>query len=161
MSAPGIDWPALERKAISVRRAAHAPYSGYQVGAALVTASGRVFAGCNVENASYGLCLCAERNAIGQMIAAGESHPIAIVVATRGPKPGTPCGSCRQVLAEFAEDLPIRLIVEGAPASTRTTSLAALLPEAFRADSLAFDAPAATPTVPVSSARGRKRTTRR
>lgn len=163
MTKPGaeIDWPALERKAISVRRAAHAPYSNYQVGAALLTDSGRVFAGCNVENASYPLCLCAEKNAIGQMVAAGETRPIALVVVTRGPKAGAPCGACRQTLAEFALDLPIRLIVEGVPAATRTTSLATLLPDAFRSDSL-LDPGAESPAPKrVSSAPARRRTTRR
>lgn len=135
-SLAGIDWPDLESRALGVRRSAYAPYSGYQVGAALLVRSGRVFIGCNVENASFGLCLCAERSAIAQMIAAGESDPVAIVVATRGPKAGTPCGACRQVLAEFATDLPVRLIVDGMPAATKDTSLATLLPEAFRKDSL-------------------------
>ena len=131
-----IDWPALERAALAVQRRAHAPYSRYHVGAALQVASGRVFAGCNVENASYGLSLCAERSAILQMVAAGESAPVALVVVTRGPLLGTPCGACRQTLAEFALDLPIRLMVEDGAAAPRTTSLEALLPEAFRADSL-------------------------
>jgi cytidine deaminase len=131
-----VDWPELERAAIGVRMNAHAPYSGYDVGAAVLTRSGRTFVGCNVENASYGLCLCAERSAIAQMVAAGERDPIAIVVVTRGPKAGTPCGMCRQVLAEFALDLPIRLIVDGVPNATVDTTLAQLLPHAFRADSL-------------------------
>jgi len=155
-----VDWPLLERKAIAVRRAAHAPYSNYQVGAALVTESGKVFAGCNVENASYGLCLCAERNAVGQMVAAGESRPVAIVVVTRGPKPGTPCGSCRQTLAEFALEMEIRLVVEGVPSATRTTLLSTLLPDAFRADSLLLDGAEASAPAPVT-ARARRRTTRR
>ncbi|MFO0548419.1 MAG: cytidine deaminase [Polyangiaceae bacterium] len=131
-----MDWPELERHALAVRLNAHAPYSNYQVGAALLVASGRVFVGCNVENASYGLTLCAERGAVMQMIAAGERDPVALVVATRGPKPGTPCGACRQVLAEMALDLPIRLIVDGLPGASRDATLAALLPEAFRRDSL-------------------------
>ena len=131
-----IDWPALERAAIAVRQAAHAPYSHYRVGAALITRSGKVFVGCNVENASYGLCLCAERSAIAQMVSAGEREPIAIVVVTEGPRPGSPCGMCRQTLAEFADDLAIRLVADGMPAATRSTTLAALLPDAFRSDSL-------------------------
>jgi cytidine deaminase len=131
-----IDWPKLERAAMAARLRAHAPYSGYFVGAALVTRSGKVFAGCNVENASYGLCLCAERSAIAQMIAAGEREPVAIVVVTDGPRPGSPCGMCRQTLAEFAEDLPVRLVADGSPSATRSTSLAALLPDAFRSDAL-------------------------
>ncbi len=129
-------WEELEREALAMRHRAHAPYSHYEVGAALRTRSGRVFVGCNVENASYGLCLCAERSAIAQMVAAAERDPVAIAIATRGPRPGAPCGMCRQVLAEFALDLPIRLLVEGDATATRTTSLAALLPEAFRGDYL-------------------------
>jgi cytidine deaminase len=132
-----IDWAALEQAALAVQQHAHAPYSHYLVGAALVTTSGRVFAGCNVENASYSLAICAERSAIAQMIAAGEREPLAIVIATRGPVLGTPCGACRQTLAEFAADaLPIRLVAADGATSPRTTTLGALLPEAFRADSL-------------------------
>lgn len=135
--AASVDWSALERAAIEVRRRAHAPYSGYTVGAALVTASGRVFSGCNVENASYGLSICAERSAVLHMVAAGERDPVGLVVVTRGPDPAAPCGSCRQTLAEFALDLPIRLVAQGLPAATRVTSLAELLPDAFRGDALA------------------------
>jgi cytidine deaminase len=129
-------WAELASRAFAVRRNAHAPYSRYLVGAALVTRAGDVFAGCNVENASYGLCLCAERSAIAQMVAAGAREPVAIAIATNGPDPGSPCGMCRQVLAEFAADLEVRLLVEGAPDRTKQTRLAALLPDAFRADSL-------------------------
>ena len=96
----------------------------------------RIFAGCNVENASYGLALCAERSAIVQMVAAGERDPVALAVVTRGPRAGTPCGMCRQTLAEFAADLPIVLLVEGDPSATKRSSLAELLPDAFRADAL-------------------------
>jgi cytidine deaminase len=135
----GLDesrWTELAGRAFAVRRHAHAPYSRYLVGAALVTRSGDVFAGCNVENASYGLCLCAERSAIAQMVSAGARDPIAIAIATNGPDPGSPCWMCRQVLAEFAADLEVRLIVEGAPERTKKTRLAALLPDAFRSDAL-------------------------
>jgi cytidine deaminase len=131
-----IDWAELESAALAVQRRAHAPYSRYFVGAALKVASGTVFAGCNVENASYGLSICAERSAIVQMVAAGERDPVAIVVVTPGPIVGTPCGACRQTLAEFARDLPIRLVVAGNPALARTTTLEALLPEAFREEAL-------------------------
>jgi cytidine deaminase len=131
-----IDWDPLIDAAIAARTNAHAPYSGYAVGAAVMTRSGRIYAGCNVENASYGLTLCAERSAIAQMVASGERDPIAVVVVTRGPKPGTPCGMCRQTLAEFAEDLDVMLVVEGAPSLRRTLRLSELLPEAFRADAL-------------------------
>lgn len=141
-----IDWTPLELAAKAVRKNAHAPYSGYQVGAALLTKSGSVFVGCNVENASYGLSICAERNAIMHMIAAGELRPIALSIVTPGaevrlgpsvesPSIGTPCGMCRQTLAEFAEDLPIRISVDGEPDLIKMTSLAELLPDAFRAKS--------------------------
>jgi cytidine deaminase len=136
----GIDWDALEKAALEAQQRAHAPYSSYHVGAALLVRSGRVFAGCNVENASYGLSICAERTAVVQMVAAGERDPIALVVVTRGPEAAAPCGMCRQTLAEFAMDLPIRLIVSegsGASAARRTTTLGHLLPDAFRADALA------------------------
>lgn len=142
-SVKSIDWVALERAARDVQPRAHAPYSGYAVGAAILTASGRVFAGCNVENASYGLSICAERSAIVQMVASGERTLVALAVVTPGtsklgsdvesPPIGAPCGMCRQTLAEFAMDLPIRMFVAGDEALTRMTSLDALLPEAFRA----------------------------
>lgn len=139
-SAPGaaapIDWPALERRAVAMRARAHAPYSGYQVGASLLTRDGRVFDGCNVENASYGLCLCAERNAIAHMVAAGARDPVAIAIATRGPSAGAPCGMCRQVLAEFALDMAIRLVAVEPAGPTVDTTLAELLPLAFRGKEL-------------------------
>jgi len=135
-AAAAIGWPELEAAAKAVREHAHAPYSHYRVGAALRTRTGKLFAGCNVENASYGLSLCAERSAILQMVAAGEREPIALVVLTEGPVVGTPCGACRQVLAEFALDLPIRLSVAAPGVASRDASLAALLPDAFRADAL-------------------------
>ncbi len=130
---------ALVLAAKGARAHAHAPYSRYPVGAALLTRSGRVFAGCNVENASYPAGLCAERNAIGQMVAAGDREPVACVVVTRGPRAGSPCGICRQTLAEFASDLPVVLVAvaeDGSEVGRRETTLAALLPDAFEAASL-------------------------
>lgn len=135
-TAPAIDWDALDRAALAIRERAHAPYSGYAVGAALLVRSGRVFTGCNIENASYGLTICAERSAVVQMVTAGERDPIALTVVTRGPIVGSPCGMCRQTLAEFAENLAVRLIVAEGPAPARQTSLSALLPDAFRAFAL-------------------------
>jgi cytidine deaminase len=136
VTAKSVDWPALVAAATSVREKAHAPYSNYRVGAAVLTRAGNTFVGCNVENASYGLCLCAERSAVAQMVAAGDKDPVAIAVVTKGPKAGSPCGMCRQVLAEFAEDLPVLLAVDGDPSAERRTTLAALLPDAFRAGDL-------------------------
>lgn len=128
-----ISMTTLIAAARAARKRAYAPYSKYLVGAAIATRSGKVFTGCNVENATYGATICAERNAIGQMIAAGEKHPVACAVVTRGPRGGSPCGICRQVLWEFASDMPIALIGEGPRGLTRrTTSLADLLPDGFR-----------------------------
>jgi len=123
----------LIEAARAVRLQAYAPYSKYRVGAAIATRSGAVFVGCNVENASYGACLCAERNAIAQMVVAGEKQPVACAVVTQVARPGSPCGICRQVLAEFALDMPIALVGDGATRNKRRdTTLAALLPDAFR-----------------------------
>jgi cytidine deaminase len=83
------------------RDAAHAPYSNFKVGAAVHTTSGHIFAGCNVENASYGLSMCAERVAIFTAVAAGETRLITIAICSDSPQPSTPCGACRQVLFEF------------------------------------------------------------
>ena len=125
-----IDWEALLQQAEQARARAYAPYSNYHVGAAILTASGRVFAGCNVENASYGLTVCAERTAIVSMVAAGESKPIAIAIVTRGKEAGTPCGMCRQVLAEFgAPGLPVASRTLGGKEARWT--IAELLPHAF------------------------------
>jgi len=125
------DWSELVARARAARAHAHAPYSDYRVGAAVRTGSGAVFVGCNVENATYGLTICAERAAIVQMVAAGERDPTAIAVVTPGPKIGMPCGMCRQTLAEFAEELPIRISLPEGDEHI-TTTLGRLLPDAFR-----------------------------
>jgi cytidine deaminase len=94
-----------------------------------------VYAGCNVENATYGATLCAERSAVAAMVTGGGRDPVAVVVVTAGPRPGAPCGICRQVLVEQAADMKVVLVAEGAHGeriARRTTRLARLLPEAFR-----------------------------
>src|ERR1700720_3547296 len=87
--------------ASAARALAYAPYSGFQVGAALATSAGKIYTGCNVENVSLGLTICAERSAIAAAIAQGSKDFVAIAVVTAGEKPAVPCGACRQVLAEF------------------------------------------------------------
>jgi len=129
---PSIDWNILVTAAREAREHAYAPYSNYAVGAALLSGTGQIFTGCNVENASYGLCLCAERSAVAAMVAAGERAIRAIAVVTDGPVPGPPCGMCRQVLAEFADDVPVHLASAQAGSLARTTSLSKLLADPFR-----------------------------
>ncbi len=122
----------LVEAARKARAAAYAPYSDYRVGAAIATEDGRIFTGCNVENASYGATVCAERNAIGAMVVAGASKPVACAVVTGGTKPGSPCGMCRQVLVEFARDMPVVLIAETPSGEVRRdTTLADLMPDVF------------------------------
>jgi cytidine deaminase len=108
---------------------AHAPYSGYQVGAALLCADGTVFTGCNVENASYGLTNCAERTAVFSAVAAGQTKFSAIAIAASGEPVPFPCGACRQVLAEFCgADFPVYV------ATTKgfeSITLGELLPHTF------------------------------
>ncbi len=123
---------ALIAAACEIRKNAHAPYSKFHVGAALLTASGKVFTGCNVENASYGLTICAERSAVCSAIAAGEHNWLAMAVATPGGH--SPCGACRQVLVEFASELPILLVDSDrpeAPDAVLETDMRTLLPGRF------------------------------
>jgi len=115
----------------AVRRNAYAPYSRFRVGAAVRDEAGRVHVGCNVENASYGLTVCAERNAVGAAVAAGARAIRAIAVASAARPPASPCGACRQVLAELGEaDTPV--LLAGPRGAPKQTTLGALLPRAFR-----------------------------
>jgi cytidine deaminase len=112
---------------------AWAPYSEFRVGAAIEAADGRVFVGCNVESASYGLTICAERMALGAAVAAGARSLRRVAVTTEVEPPAAPCGACRQLLAEFG--LHLEVIAAG-PTSERRWTLAALLPDAFTKESL-------------------------
>lgn len=123
------DWNALADQALGMRSRAYAPYSRYRVGAALEASDGRVFNGCNIENRSYGLALCAERVALARAVAAGAREFTALVVATESSPPQSPCGACRQTLAEFARTLPILLV--NPSGERREHDLAELNPHPF------------------------------
>lgn len=122
---------ALVAAAVKAKEAAYAPYSNFRVGAAIETADGRVFTGCNVENASYGLTICAERVAAGAAVAAGARAFVRVVVATDVDPPSSPCGACRQVLSEFGHDIAIEAV---GPHWNRQWTIAELLPAAFDKD---------------------------
>jgi cytidine deaminase len=120
----------LFEAAVAARRRAYSPYSGYAVGAAIRTPSGRVFTGCNVENASYPEGTCAETGAIAAMVAAGERTIVAIVVVTDGTTPGTPCGGCRQRIREFARP-DTRIHSMTSTGESLTSTMSAILPDSF------------------------------
>jgi cytidine deaminase len=121
----------LQRAAAEVREQAYAPYSGFKVGAALLGESGRIYRGCNVENVSYGLSSCAERNAIFGAIAAGERRFSAVAVVTGASAPTPPCGACRQVLVEFALGGDMDVVMATLAGQRKESRLTALLPESF------------------------------
>lgn len=117
----------LVSRAIAARRHAYVPYSHFPVGAALLTKSGKIYTGCNIENASYGLTVCAERVAIWKAVSEGETEFSALAVATNIG--GSPCGACRQVMAEFAPDMPV--LIADLNGKTAPHTVAGLLPLAF------------------------------
>jgi len=128
----GLAKVTVERLIEAARRAqaqAYAPYSSFAVGAAVLGADGRVFLGCNVENSSFGLTVCAERNAVAATLVAG-TRPAAVAVVVNG-KTVAPCGACRQVLAEFDPGMPV-VLASTTHDSHEVMSLDALLPGAFR-----------------------------
>lgn len=128
-----MDAKELMKMAIEARQNAYAPYSHFAVGAALLAESGRVYTGCNIENASYGLTCCAERNAIFAAVGAGERRFKMLAVAADSPEPVAPCGACRQVIAEFG----IPLVVMGnLKESTKTMTAEELLPYGFGQESM-------------------------
>ena len=128
----GISGKLIQR-AVQAREWAYAPYSNYPVGAALLTTSGRIYEGVNVENAAYPDSMCAERVAIYKAVSEGERKFVAIAVVTKDG--GSPCGSCRQVLAEFGLDTVV-LIANEQGMLLNETSVAELLPQAFNSTSL-------------------------
>jgi cytidine deaminase len=132
----GHDLASLFEAALAAQASAYAPYSGYRVGAALRTASGNIFAGCNVENAAYPVGTCAEAGAIAAMIAAGERAIAEVLVVADGEALATPCGACRQRIGEFAApESPIHVADSGGIRASFTQS--SLLPHSFGPDNLA------------------------
>ncbi len=128
----------LHDAAVEAQRRAHCPYSDYPVGAAIRTPSGRVFSGCNVENASFPEGTCAESGAIAAMVAAGERVIVEIVVVTDTDVPGTPCGGCRQRIREFARP-ETRIHTTTTAGVSITSTMAALLPDSFGPEQLGRD----------------------
>jgi cytidine deaminase len=122
---------SLLAAARAVRKHAHAPYSRFRVGAAVLDERGNIHAGCNVENASYGLTVCAERNAVAAAVAAGARRITAVCVVTAAVPAASPCGACRQVLAELAPDAA-PVLLAGTRGAATLTSMGILLPRAFR-----------------------------
>lgn len=123
----------LVEAARQAQQQAYCPYSHYRVGAALQADDGRVFVGCNVENASYGLTLCAERSAVAAAVSAGARQFQRVVVASDSEEPAPPCGACRQVLAEFGADLMVESV---GPTRARRWRIGELLPDAFSKEQL-------------------------
>jgi cytidine deaminase len=132
VSNPQVDIAELLQVAEQAQKLAYAPYSGFAVGAALLAIDGTIYAGCNVENASYGLTICAERNALAHAVSCGAKQFTAVAVMTDNGV--TPCGACRQVLAEFGPRMIV--IVADTRGNQRIYSLAELLPYAFGPDHL-------------------------
>jgi cytidine deaminase len=123
----------LVKAARAAQAQAYAPYSNFRVGAALESDSGDVFVGCNVENASYGLTICAERAAVCAAVSAGARRFRRAVVVSDSDPPAAPCGACRQVLSEFGPDLRVEAI---GPKASAAWTMAELLPAAFGPDHL-------------------------
>ena len=116
------------------RKHSYSPYSGYSVGAAVVTGSGSVYTGCNIENASYGATICAERNAIFKAVSEGERQIVKIAIAGSTDEAAWPCGICRQVMSEFASDDFYVIVKDNG--QLLTCSLEKLLPNSFTSDNM-------------------------
>jgi cytidine deaminase len=125
----------LGMAATHAARRAYCPYSHFPVGAAILTTDGKIFSGCNVENASYGLTICAERNAIFQAVAGGSKQIAAVMVYTPTAIPSAPCGACRQVINEFGPDAEVYCVCDGK--DTLQVSTRELLKHAFGPQNLA------------------------
>ena len=125
-----MNYEDMLKLAEDVSKNAYAPYSKFPVGACVLAESGKVYTGCNFENSSYGMTICAERNAVGSAIAAGERKIKAVAIFSPKMKNCTPCGACRQVLSEFQMDEGLDVILQGDD-GIKVTPLKALLPDCF------------------------------
>ncbi len=123
------EYKKLIKIAEKARKKAYTPYSKFKVGAAVLSVDGKIFTGCNIENASFGLAVCAERVAIFKAISEGSTKFEAIAVIGDTNKPCSPCGACRQVISEFGEDIP--LIMANLKGDVKIKKIKELLPEAF------------------------------
>lgn len=119
----------MKARALEAMKSAYCPYSRFHVGASVLTKDGAIHAGCNVENASYGLTMCAERNAIFHAVATGHREISVVVIVSSGQDPTQPCGACRQVISEFGSQ--IRVVSFGHNGKVSKRSIKQLLPEAF------------------------------
>ena len=126
-TAPEVE--KMREAALAALKSAYCPYSEFPVGAAVLTETGEIFAGCNVENASYGLTMCAERSAVFQAVAKGHRNLKAAVVVTPTAQPASPCGACRQVLHEFGPAADV--FIFGQDNTAKHFTMSELLPEAF------------------------------
>lgn len=124
----------LVERAREARQKAYVPYSHFPVGAAVLTGSGRVFTGCNVENAAYGPTICAERTAVVKAVSEGEREIVAIAVVADTEGPCSPCGICRQVISEFGKE--IQVVMANLAGAIRVKTIGELLPSTFDADQL-------------------------
>jgi len=129
-----IDWEALLREAQKAQQIAYAPYSKFKVGAALLASSGKIYTGCNIENASYPLSICAERVAIFKAASENEREFLALAVVADSASVSAPCGACRQVIVEFAPELPI--LLSNLKGERLTVNVKDLLPLPFTRDFL-------------------------
>ncbi|MFC4618028.1 cytidine deaminase [Camelliibacillus cellulosilyticus] len=133
-----MDKRQLIESAIEARKAAYVPYSGFAVGAALLSRSGKVYQGINIENAAYSLCNCAERTALFKAYSESDRAFVALAVAADTPRPVQPCGACRQVMAELcSQDMPVYLT--NLKGDVLETTVKELLPGAFQAEDMAHD----------------------
>ena len=119
----------LHSAALAAQKRAYAPYSNFHVGAAILTSTGRIVTGCNVENASYGLANCAERVAIGKLVSEGAGAPLVCLVVGPTAEPLTPCGACRQVLREFNQQMVVLCVSSDGKCEAHTVD--SLLPKSF------------------------------